>query len=219
MRLTSLKTLTIALLLIPVTLFAQMGGSTVAELQRDWAIANYKLTGDAQENAFEALITRSDAAVSSNPKSADLLIWDGIIKSSYAGAKGGLGALSLAKQARVSLEEALKVDDQALSGSAYTSLGTLYASVPGWPVGFGNDKKAVKMLEKALEINPDGIDSNYFYADYLLQEKEFKKAEEYLLKAQNAPSRPDRPVADAGRQEEIIAALSVAREKLQRSGS
>ncbi len=168
MQLTSLKTLTIALLLIPAASFAQSGDSTVAELQRDWAVANYKLTGDAQEDAFEALITRSDAALGSNPTSAEVLIWDGIIKSSFAGAKGGLGALSLAKQARVSLEAALEVDDQALSGSAYTSLGTLYASVPGWPVGFGNDKKAAKMLQKALEINPDGIDSNYFYADYLL---------------------------------------------------
>ncbi len=219
MQLTSLKTLTLALLLIPAALFAQTGDTTVAELQHDWAIANYQLTGDAQEKAFEALITRSDAAVSSNPKSADLLIWDGIIKSSFAGAKGGLGALSLAKAARDSLEAALKVDDQALDGSAYTSLGTLYASVPGWPVGFGNDKKAAKMLQKAIELNPDGIDSNYFYADYLLQEKQYKKAEEYLLKAQNAEPRPDRPVADAGRQEEIHAALSIVREKQQRSGS
>ena len=219
MQLTSLKTLTLALLLIPAALFAQTGDTTVAELQHDWAIANYQLTGDAQEKAFEALITRSDAAVSSNPKSADLLIWDGIIKSSFAGAKGGLGALSLAKAARDSLEAALKVDDQALDGSAYTSLGTLYASVPGWPVGFGNDKKAAKMLQKAIELNPDGIDSNYFYADYLLQEKQYKKAEEYLLKAQNAAPRPDRPVADAARQEEIHAALSIVREKQQRSGS
>ncbi|MDX2412170.1 MAG: hypothetical protein QNK16_07975 [Woeseiaceae bacterium] len=219
MQLTSLKTLTLALLLLPAALFAQTGDTTVAELQHDWAIANYQLTGDAQEKAFEALIARSDAAVSSNPKSADLLIWDGIIKSSFAGAKGGLGALSLAKAARDSLQEALKVDDQALNGSAYTSLGTLYASVPGWPVGFGNDKKAAKMLQKAIEINPDGIDSNYFYADYLLQEKQYKKAEEYLVKAQNAVPRPDRPVADAGRQEEIHAALSIVREKQQRSGS
>ena len=97
MQLTSLKTFTLSLLLIPAVLFAQAGDTTVAELQHDWAIANYQLTGDAQEKAFEALIARSDAAVSSNPESADLLIWDGIIKSSFAGAKGGLGALSLAK--------------------------------------------------------------------------------------------------------------------------
>jgi tetratricopeptide (TPR) repeat protein len=219
MQFKSLRTLLVALLLLPTALLAETGDSTVVELQRDWAVANYKLTGDAQEQAFEALIERADASVTRNPKSADLLIWNGIIKSSYAGAKGGLGALSLAKAARKSLEAALKIDADAMNGSAYTSLGTLYSSVPGWPVGFGSDKKAVQLLQKALEINPDGIDSNYFYADYLLQKKDFEMAEKYLLKAQNAPARPDRPVADAGRQEEILVALAVAREKLKRSGS
>ncbi len=50
--------------------------------------------------------------------------------STYAGAKGGLGALSLAKKSRAVLESALMIDDQALQGSAYTSLGALYAKVP-----------------------------------------------------------------------------------------
>jgi tetratricopeptide (TPR) repeat protein len=219
MYVTPLRAFVFALLMLPLTLLAETNAKTVSDLQHDWANANYELTGDKQDAAFEALIERADAAVASNPDSAELLIWNGIIKSSYAGVKGGLGALGLAKDARNSLEKALKLDDKALDGSAYTSLGTLYSNVPGWPVGFGNDKKAVQLLEKALEINPDGIDSNYFYADYLLQHKEFDKAEKYLLKAQSAPPRPDRPVADAGRQEEIHAALSLARGKMQHSGS
>ena len=55
--------------------------------------------------------------------------------------------------------------------------------------------------------------------DYLLEKKEYEKAEEYLLKAQEAAPRPDRQLADAGRQQEIVAALTLAREKLHRSGS
>jgi tetratricopeptide (TPR) repeat protein len=214
-----LRALVLMLLMIPTLLLAEGSQSLVSDLQHDWAIANYKLAGDEQEAAFEALIERADAAVANNQQSADLLIWNGIIKSSYAGAKGGLGALGLAKAARKSLEKALKVDGEALNGSAYTSLGTLYSQVPGWPVGFGSDKKAVQLLRKALDIDPDGIDSNYFYADYLLQQKEFAEAEKYLIKAQNAAPRPDRPIADAGRQEEIQAALSVTRKKLKRSSS
>jgi len=214
-----LITLFFALTMLPAALLAETGDSSVAALQRDWATANYQLSGDAQAAAFDALVERADAAVADSPKSAELLIWNGIIKSSYAGTKGGLGALSLAKAARASLEKALEIDATALDGSAYTSLGTLYSKVPGWPVGFGSDKKAVELLEKALEINPDGIDPNYFYADYLLQKKQFEEAEKYLLKAQSAPPRPDRPVADAGRKQEIHAALSLTRKKLQKSGS
>ncbi len=219
MKFTSLKTTILILLLMPAALLAEDSNSLVSQLQHDWAVANYQLTGDEQEKAFEALIARADEAAASQPRSADVLIWNGIIKSSYAGAKGGMGALSLAKAARKSLEAAMKVDDLALDGSAYASLGTLYFKVPGWPVGFGSDKKAVQLLTKALEINPDGIDSNYFYADYLLHKKEYEQAERYLLKAQQAKPRPDRPVADEGRQQEILAALSLTRDKLHRSGS
>lgn len=215
----SIKLFFTSLLLLPAAVFAGDTTALVAELQHDWAAANYQEQGDAQIEAFEALVARADEMVAAEPGSAEILIWNGIIKSSFAGAKGGLGALALAKQARESLEAALEVDDHALDGSAYTSLGTLYSKVPGWPVGFGSDKKAVQLLKKALEINPDGIDSNYFYGDYLLGKKQYAEAERYLLKAQNAAPRPDRPVADEGRQQEILAALSTTREKLRRTGS
>lgn len=214
MKSRAIMALAFAIIALPNVVRAADTRDVVADLQRSWAVANYELRGDQQVQAFDALLQRADSAVAENPGTADVLIWDGIIKSSFAGIKGGLGALSLAKAARSSLEAAIELDDKALDGSAYTSLGTLYYKVPGWPVGFGSDKKAVQLLQKALEINPDGIDSNYFYADYLLQEKKYEEAEQYLLRAQQAAPRPDRPVADAGRKQEILAALNMARGKL-----
>jgi len=208
-----------AILVVPLGAFAGDAGETLAALQHDWAIANYEKHGDAQQAAFEALIRDAEAATAANPASAGLWIWDGIIRSTYAGVKGGLGALSLAKQSRASLEKAMEIDADALDGSAYTSLGTLYFKVPGWPVGFGNDKKARQMLEKALEINPDGIDPNYFYADYLIDKKNYAAAEQYLLKAQQATPRAGRELADAGRQAEIRTALEGVRDKLGRAES
>ena len=123
--------------------------------------------------------------------------------SSFAGAKGGLGALGLAKKARASLEAALEIDPDALEGSAYTSLGTLYHKVPGFPLGFGSDKKARRFLLQALEIDPNGIDPNYFYGEFLLDEKQFAEARKYLERALAASPRPGRPIADQGRRREI----------------
>lgn len=188
--------------------------SWVRQLQDGWAVANYELKDKEQIQAFQKLLGNCDQARREHPDSADILIWDGIIKSTYAGVKGGLGALSLAKESRDSLERALSIDSKALAGSAYTSLGTLYDKVPGWPVGFGDDKKAKALLQKALEINPDGIDSNYFYASYLLDEGDYQKAEIYLLKAQKAPPRPDRRSADQGRQQEIARDLARVHQKM-----
>tara|TARA_R110002050_G_scaffold199108_2_gene333880 strand:+ start:593 stop:1249 length:657 start_codon:yes stop_codon:yes gene_type:complete len=186
----------------------------ISTLQKRWAEVNYQMEGEAQSEAFASLATEADAVVSRHPDNAAPLIWRGIIKSTYAGAKGGLGALSLAKSSKADLEAALAIDPQALDGSAYTSLGTLYCHVPGWPIGFGDDKKAEKLLLKALAINPDGIDSNYFYADYLIGKKRYQDARTYLLRAKKAAPRINRPLADAGRQKEISQALAVIEQKL-----
>jgi len=194
------------LLLVSAAVSADMT-QDIKTLQHRWAEVNYNLKDKEQVKAFEVLIEQANGFVNSNPGHAEVLIWRGIIESSFAGAKSGLGALSFAKAAKADFEQALSLDPQALSGSAYTSLGTLYFKVPGWPVGFGSNKKAKKMLTKALAINPDGIDSNYFYGLFLLDRNKPGEAEKYLLKAKNAPARIERPLADKGRHKEIEAAL------------
>ena len=183
-------------------------------IQQAWAVANYETpAGDAREAAFEALAKRTEALVQSNPKRAEARVWHGIVLSSYAGAKGGLGALALAKEARSNLEAALELDPAALNGSAYTSLGTLYHKVPGFPLGFGSDDKARRLFAKALELNPDGIDPNYFWGEFLLDEGDYRQAVVHLERALQAPDRPGRELADRGRREEATTLLEKARAK------
>ena len=191
----------------------------VSKLQRDWAEASYNLTGEAQEKAFEQLVADADKTTAEHPDAAEAWIWSGIIKSSFAGVKGGLGALGLVKDSRAALEKALSIDPDAMHGSAYTSLGTLYFKVPGWPIAFGDDDKAKELLKKALTINPDGIDSNYFYGEYLLKDGDYAQAKEYLLKAQRAAPRPSRPLADKGRLQQISELLGTIDKKLVASAN
>lgn len=188
----------------------------IKPLQDRWAEANYSMTEEQKEKAFPELVKQANAVVAANPEKAEALIWRGIIKSSYAGVKGGLGAMSLAEESKADLEAALKIDSQALQGSAYTSLGVLYYKVPGWPIGFGSDKDAKKMLEKALSINPQGIDPNYFYAEFLTEERDYKAAMSYIEKAKQAAPRPDRPTADQGRLQDIAALEAKVAKKLKR---
>jgi len=184
-------------------------------IQQAWAKVNYETpAGDARAQAFDQLEKRAEQFVQQHPGRAEALIWEAIIESSYAGAKGGLGALGLAKEARGNLEAAMKINPAALDGSAYTSLGTLYYKVPGFPVGFGDHDKARKLLKKALEINPNGIDPNYFYAEFLYEEGEYAQALPYLDKAAKAPPRPGRESADKGRRAEIAALTAKVKKEL-----
>ena len=101
------------------------------------------------------------------------------------------------------MEEAIKLNDKALDGSAYTSLATLYAKVPGWPIGFGDKAKAEEYFKKSLAINPEGIDPNFFYGEYLADQDRGAEARPYLEKALKAPARPGRELADSGRRQEV----------------
>lgn len=182
--------------------------SELLELQHRWAQIQYQFPEDQREDAFQKLADQAHFLVKAYPERAEPLIWEGIVLSTWAGAKGGFGALGLVKDARKSLEKAIEIEPSALDGSAYTSLGSLYYQVPGWPLGFGDDAQARKYLLKALELNPEGMDSNYFYADYLIDQGEAERARPYLLRVLKAPARPDRPVADAGRRAEAQSMLS-----------
>jgi tetratricopeptide (TPR) repeat protein len=194
---------TIILLISPCSIVFADVISDVAHLQERWAEVNYQLESNLQESAFEQLVAEATTVTTQYNGSAEAWIWSGIIKSTFAGVKGGLGALSLAKNAKADLERAMDINPDAMDGSAYNTLGTLYFSVPGWPIGFGDDEMAEELLLKALTLNPDGIDTNYFYGSYLKTERRYEEARQFLHKAQQAPARPERTVADAGRQQEI----------------
>jgi tetratricopeptide (TPR) repeat protein len=188
----------------------------LAEIQQAWDQANYQ-SGNAAEKQrqLEELSVRSEALALKYPRRAEPLVWQGIVLSSYAGAKGGLGALSLARKSRDVLLEAARIDPAALRGSAYTSLGALYYKVPGWPVGFGDHDQASDFLHKALALNPDGIDPNYFIGELLFEDGNYALAIQHLQKALAAPARPDRPLADAGRRAEINTLLAKVRSKMK----
>ena len=183
----------------------------VKALQSEWEQLKYARPAAEQEQGFETLARAADAVRAKYPGRAEPQIWYGIIAASYAGARGGLGALSVVKQAKKALEDALAMDPNALQGSAYTSLGSLYYQVPGWPIGFGDDEKARTLLQQALAINPQGMDPNYFLGDLLYRKGDYDGARQALGRALKAPPRPDRPLADAGRRKEIEALLAAMR--------
>lgn len=212
------KTLLKVMVIMTISLLASVGFANQTDddlhrLQTRWAEIKYQLPATEQEKAFATLVTEAET-MAANYQTPPFIIWEGIIRSTYAGAKGGLGALDQVKQAKKLFERAIKLDPAAMDGSAYTSLGSLYYQVPGWPVGFGDDDKAKEMLLKGLNYNPDGIDSNYFYGDYLLDQKEYQQAVVAFEKALAAAPRPGRESADTGRKAEIQAALVKAKKHL-----
>jgi tetratricopeptide (TPR) repeat protein len=192
--------------------WAENVSDSIAELQHIWAKAYYQVPADQKEAAFKDLAIKAHQVTTANPDTAGPMVWEAIILSSYAKFAGGLGALEKAKAARDLLERAEKIQPDIFDGSIYTSLGSLYYKVPRWPISFGDKKKAREYLEKAVKVNPAGIDANFFYGEFLLEQGEYAKAREYLEKALAAPTRPGREDADQGRRVEVQTSLDKAKQ-------
>jgi tetratricopeptide (TPR) repeat protein len=199
--------------MLACTVHAAPVDDAVAALQRDWEAIRYQAPPGEREKRFEALAARAHSTSDAFPGRCEPLVWEGIIVSSQAGEKGGLGALALVKQAKGLYERAIEANGACLEGSAYSSLGVLYYKVPGWPLGFGEKAKAGELLQKALAINPKGIDPNFFYGEYLAETHQAERAVVHLERALQAPDRPGRQVADTGRREEARELLAKVRSK------
>lgn len=179
-------------------------------LQQSWDHVNFEVPQGVRAAEMARLNTQAGAVVAQCPNRAEPLIWDAIITASEAGLKGGLGALGLVREARSELEQAERINPRALNGAVYVSLGSLYAQVPGAPIGFGNRQRAHDYLQRGLAMAPSDIDANFFMGDLLVREHDWAGAGAYLQKAIDAPARPGRAAADRGRKAEARALLARA---------
>jgi len=183
------------------TAMAQTPDSSLFSLMQRWGNVEYQMQGDAQLRAFEDLAGEVDTLARSQPDDSHVLTAQGVILASFAKAKGGLGALDLAKRARTVLERAITIDPQGEDGSAYVTLGALYQHAPGWPIAFGDDDKASQLLERAVAIRPAGIDTNFYYAQFLEDQGKDEEALSYAQRAVDGQPRAGRPSDEALRRE------------------
>jgi len=171
--------------------------NTVKEMRYELDVVNFDLEAkEAKIKRLEELLPHSEKLAEQNSEDAGFQMMAGFYNAQYAGYTGGIGALKYAKASRRFLEQSVSLDPALYDASAHAVLGQLYAQVPGWPIGFGDKKKALKNYQAALELSPNGIDSNFTYASYLYSKKKYAEAKTYLEKANIALARPDRSKAD-----------------------
>jgi tetratricopeptide (TPR) repeat protein len=177
-----------------------------------WAHIAYEVRGSSHQTvALEQLSKQAAVIVRRYPRQAEPLLWQGIVVSEQANRANIFHKLGLATAARDIIASAYAIDPRAANGGAAMSLGVLYYKVPASPVGFGDKAKARRLLKEALALDPNGLDANYFYGDYLLDQGDKAGARSYLQKALRAPHDGSRPVWDAGRRREVVALLAKAK--------
>ncbi len=194
---------------VAVALFA--GGAALASnnkamdadihsIELQWEHIKFAEDGSPNQLTHIDTLAKFAASVAKKyPDRVEPLIWEGIVTSEEAGMATTINAMGYAKRAKAILEEAYKKDPTALDAGAPTSLGVLYYRVPGWPIGFGSNKEAQALLQQAVSLAPNGMDANYFYADFLMGQHEYAAAYKLLKHALSLPPQTDRPLWDKNR--------------------
>lgn len=174
------------------------------DLEIHWETVKFTIPpGDKQTAEMEKVGAEADSLVTHYPNRVEAEIWDGILKSEQASMASAFSALSLAKQAKAVLEKAYGENPAALDAGAPTSLGVLYYRVPGFPIAFGDKKKARSLLEQATTTAPQGLDAWYFYGDFLMNQGESEKARQVFTYALSIPESQARPLWDKSRRQVI----------------
>lgn len=172
--------------------------NTVQELRNDLDAINFNVEDKKERVALlKERLDHVEALADTNSKDAGYQMMAGFYNIQYAGNTGGIGALKYAKKARKYLDKSVALDPSLFGAAAHAVLGTIYAQVPGWPIGFGDKKKSEKNYQAALKISPDGLNSNFSYAQHLFGQKKYQESKAYLEKAKIAPAREGRPIANA----------------------
>ncbi|MFK5950770.1 MAG: hypothetical protein QM500_18615 [Methylococcales bacterium] len=211
-------TLVVFLLLTSSNLFASTISPQINSIESEWADIYYTENNSQQKAHYPALIQKARILSEKNPEAIEPVIWWAILIATNAAFETPLKALSSIETAKNLLEHCIKTDPEALKGAALVVLGTLYYMTPGWPISFGDQEKANILFQRALEINPLSVDSNYFYADYLLSKDDIKNAQIYFKRAIAVPSRPNQQFADTQLKEEARTALINAQNRKLQNG-
>ena len=181
----------------------------VMRINKEWARIKYQVPDKGQQyRQLDKLAAQAAQVVAQYPGKAEPLLWQGIVTSEEAAQASVLKQLGLATAARDILLKAYKIDPLAEKGGVAMSLGVLYYKVPGWPIGFGNAKKAKAYLNQGLAVDPLSLDTNWFLGDYWVSQGDKAKARAFFDKALAAPVDSSRPIWDAGRRAEVRAAMA-----------
>ena len=194
---------------------AQSLDDLLLNIESRWATAAFGPGGRQHQKTLKRLLDDVRDLHTSHPGKPGAAAWHGIVARAYMDAKGSRGSMRLAREARDALLKAESLDPLVLGGRVYANLGSLYSKVSSGFGGFGNKTRGIGYLWKAIVVDPDGIDSNYLYAEVLLEEKDYPAARDALLKANDAPVRPGHPEADRARKLEVATLLGKVENRLQ----
>lgn len=126
-------------------------------------------------------IAAARKAIELNPQNASAHYFLGMNLGQVARVKR-MSALGLVDEMEVEFLKASELDEKVDFAGPARCVGVLYRDAPGWPISIGSRSKAMKYLERAMEVCPEYPENHICLLETYLRWSEEKKVMQLLEK-------------------------------------
>lgn len=186
--------------------------TALAELSRlKFMQAQLESDKERRIQLFENAIETADQALALNANDVRGLFWKAAAMGKVAEDSGIINALRMLRPMESMLLKVIELDEHYENAGAHRALGRMYHQLPGFPISFGNNRKALMHLKRAHELFPRDVITRAFYAELLYdsgKKVEARKHAEFVLAT---------PVADEDARE-FAEYVGIAQEVINKTG-
>ena len=145
--------------------------AAIAELSRlKFMIAQLEMDKNRRVQLFERCIAIADQALALNANDVRGLFWKAAAMGKMAEDSGIVNAFRMLRPMEKMLLKVVALDEKYENAGAHRALGRMYHKLPGFPISFGSNQKALAHLKRAHELFPRDIITRAFYAEVLYDE-------------------------------------------------
>lgn len=142
-----------------------------AELSRlQFMEAQLERNKNRRVQLFKNCVVVADRALALNKNDVRGLFWKAAAMGKMAEDSGMVNALRMLRPMENLLLKVVMLDEQYENAGAHRALGRIYHKLPGFPVSFGSNQKALMHLKRAHELFPRDVITRAFYAELLYDE-------------------------------------------------
>lgn len=156
-----------------------------AELSRlQFMEAQLERSKNRRVQLFENCVAVADRALALNKNDVRGLFWKAAAMGKMAEDSGMVNALRMIRPMENLLLKVVALDEKYENAGAHRALGRIYHKLPGFPLSFGSNQKALMHLKRAHELFPRDVITRAFYAELLYDEgrkDEARKHADFVL--------------------------------------
>ncbi|MCB1324958.1 MAG: tetratricopeptide repeat protein [Spirochaetales bacterium] len=157
-------------------------------------LGEYSEAKEDRDKYFGEGVEHGKKAVELAPEAVAAHVWYASNMGSHGLVRGIMSSLFYLGPIEKHAKKAVELDETYFEAAPLRLLGRFYHQAPGWPVGSGDAKKALGLLEKAVQVGPQFAYNHIYLAELYLSRGKKDDAKKLIEQALALPERPDMPI-------------------------